>query len=65
MNRDTTSAPTTTTARVIDALLRVLAPGEELSVEAQMQQHFPFARLGQDTSSQASLRMPTTAPGSL
>lgn len=64
MNRHATSTPTTT-ARVIDALLRVLAPGEELSVEAQMQQHFPFARLGQDTSSQASLRMPTTAPGSL
>jgi len=64
MNPDTNSAPTPL-ARVIDALLRVLAPGEKLSVEAEMQQHFPFARLGQDTSSQASLRMPTTAPGSL
>lgn len=64
MNRDTTSAPTTA-ARVIDALLRALAPAEDLSVEGEMQQHFPFARLGQDTPSQASLRMPTTMPGSL
>jgi hypothetical protein len=64
MNRDTSSAPTTA-ARVIDALLRALAPAEDLSVEAEMQRHFPFARLGQEASSQANLRMPTTAPGSL
>ncbi len=63
MNRNT-SAPTTT-ARVIDSLLRALAPGEELSVEAEVQQHFPFARLGDDSSLHARLRMPTTAHGSL
>ena len=63
MNRDT-KAPTPT-ARVIDALLRALAPGETLSVEAEVQQHFPFARLGDDASPHARLRMPTTAHGSL
>lgn len=63
MNRDT-SAPTTT-ARVINTLLRALAPAEELSVEAEMQQHFPFARLGDDSSPHARLRLPTTAHGSL
>ncbi len=63
MNRDTSA--TTTTARVFNALMRALAPAEELSVEAELQQHFPFTRLGEDTSRQARLRMPTTAPGSL
>jgi hypothetical protein len=63
MNRDT-PAPNTA-ARVIDALLSALAPGEELSAEAEVQQHFPFARLGDDTSAQARMRLPTTAPGSL
>jgi len=64
MNRDT-SAPTTTTARVINALLRALAPTAELSVEAEMQQHFPFARRGNDDSPHARLHLPTTAHGSL
>ncbi|MBC7992449.1 MAG: hypothetical protein H7Z15_04305 [Rhizobacter sp.] len=63
MNRDN-PAPSPA-ARVIDALLRALAPGEELSTEAEVQQHFPFARLGADTSPQAHLRRPTTVPGSL
>ena len=47
------------------ALLRALSPAEELSVEAEMQQHFPFARLGDDNSPHARLRLPTTAHGSL
>lgn len=63
MNRDAPAQ--TTTARVIDALLRVLAPGEAACIETEMQSHFPFARIGEQTSRQAHLRMPTTVHGSL
>jgi hypothetical protein len=63
MNRNTPAQ--TTTTRLINALLRVLAPGEEVCVESEMLKHFPFARIGEQTSPQARLRMQTTVHGSL
>lgn len=63
MNRDTQAQ--TTTARVIDALLRVLDPGETACIESEMRSHFPFARIGEQASPQAHLRMQTTVHGSL
>ncbi|MGY4827811.1 hypothetical protein ACVNIS_04435 [Sphaerotilaceae bacterium SBD11-9] len=63
MNHDTPAQ--TPAARVINALLRVLAPGEEVCVETELLKHFPFARLGEQPSRHAALRIPTTAHGAL
>ena len=63
MNRNTTAQ--TTTARVINALLSALAPGDEVGADSELLKHFPFARVGEQASSVARLRMQTTAHGSL
>jgi len=63
MNHDTTAQ--TTAARFVNALLRVLAPGEEVCVESELLKHFPFSRLGERSSSHVQLRVPTTIHGSL
>ena len=56
----------TPAARVINALLRALDPGEEVCVESELLKHFPFARVGeQQPARQAALRFPTTANGAL
>ena len=63
MNRDT--QPQTPAARLINALIRVLAPGDEVCVESELLKHFPFARVGAQAESRPSLRIPTTVHGSL
>jgi hypothetical protein len=56
----------TPAARVINAFLRALAPGEEVCVESELLKHFPFARTGEQQSARhTALRIPTTAHGSL
>lgn len=59
------TAPASPLARWIDALLHALSPQPDGSVEAQLLQHFPFAKLGDQDEADTRLRMPTTAHGSL
>lgn len=63
MNRNTTAQ--TTTARVINALLCALAPDDKGDADSELLKHFPFARVGEQASSQTRLHMQTTAHGSL
>jgi hypothetical protein len=55
----------TIAARMINTLLRALAPGEEVCVESELLKHFPFARVGEPATRHADLRIPTTAHGAL
>jgi hypothetical protein len=63
MQRNTHTA--TPAARLINVLIRALAPGEEPSVEAELLKHFPFARVGVQAPARPSLRIPTTVSGAL
>ncbi len=63
MNRNTNAQ--TTTARVINALLRAWEPGDEVGANSELLKHFPFARVGEQASSQTRLHMQTTVHGSL
>lgn len=55
----------TIAARMVNTLLRALAPGEEVCVESELLKHFPFARVGEAAERPAELRMPTMANGAL